>query len=256
MLGDIIIRYASLPSANDEAKARAQSLPEGSVITALAQTRGRGRLGRVWESDEKAGLYFSVILKPRGQLDNAPSLALAAGIAVRRAIEEVTSLRPILKWPNDLLINDKKICGILLEARTAGGSGPAEQGADEFICGIGVNVNNAGFSPEIAGKAASLFMEKGVQYSTDEMLYAILRHFDAVYKLWLAEGFTALKDEYAANCVHFRGSREVTIKRGGDALFSGFAEGVADDGGLIVVKDAGAYPQERVIVTSGEVSVK
>ena len=304
MLGDIIVRYASLASTNDEAKARARFLPEGSVVTALTQTRGKGRLGRAWESEAEDGLYFSVILKPpfcasasrtpRGRPafppapGNASSLALAAGVAVRRAIEEITSLVPLLKWPNDVFINGKKICGILLETSTAGapgGAGLAEQGPDEqaVVCGIGVNVNNAGFSPDIAGKAASLFMEKGVRYGADEVLYAILRHFDAVYRLWLAEGFAALRDEYAANCVHFRGSREILVHRGGEALFSGYAEGLEDDGGLAVVVvrtdaeaasgNAGANcgnvgancgnvgancvrPHERLVITSGEVSVK
>ncbi|MCL2352127.1 MAG: biotin--[acetyl-CoA-carboxylase] ligase, partial [Firmicutes bacterium] len=394
MLGDIIIRYSSLASTNDEAAARAFFLPEGAVITARAQTRGKGRLGRSWESPERGGLYFSVILKPNGRPENVSSLSLAAGVAVRRALAEVSGLEPLLKWPNDVLTGGRKICGILLETSAAAfgpkdgenprpnaerfpGAAPAgrtppdaagivgatganvsetgvnvsndapagqtptdadgivgatganvsETGANVsndapagqmptdaagivgatganvsgiganvsndapagqtppdaagdtagiargtgvnvsndalagrtghcpagIICGIGVNVSNDadGFSPGIAGKAASLFMEKGVRFSADEVMYAILRHFDAVYRVWLAEGFAALKGEYAANCVHFRGGRAVTVRRGGEPAFSGIAEDVTEDGALVVVTDAAGFEADAAGLYAG-----
>ncbi|MCL2462901.1 MAG: biotin--[acetyl-CoA-carboxylase] ligase [Defluviitaleaceae bacterium] len=254
MLGDKIIRYAVLSSTNDEAKARSRVLPDGSVITALRQSAGRGRQGRVWESDSYGGLYFSIILRPHIPAAASPSLALAAGIAARRAIAEVPSLDPLLKWPNDLLINGKKICGVLIEARAPAAQSPtfSAQGSVELICGIGINVNNDGFSRGISGKAASLFTEKGIKYSLDEVMYAALRHFDDVYNVWLGSGFAALKDEYAANCVHFRGSRAVSVRNGEGTLCSGYAEGVAGDGGLIVTTETG----ERKTITSGEVSIR
>jgi BirA family biotin operon repressor/biotin-[acetyl-CoA-carboxylase] ligase len=153
-IGQEIISYPSLPSTNDAAKREARKgAKEGTVIIAEEQTAGRGRIGRSWLSP-RGSVALSIILYP--PLAYLPCLIMVASLATANAIEQVTTLKAQLKWPNDVLINGKKVCGILVESDVKG------NGVDYAVIGIGLNVNiNLAAFPGIAPSATSLSHELG-----------------------------------------------------------------------------------------------
>src|SRR5918911_3809841 len=145
-----ILRFDSLPSTNTEA-ARLASLgaPEGLCVVAREQTAGRGRQARAWVSPKDAGLYFSIVLRPRLAPALWPLVTLAAALAARAALAEACALTPDIKWPNDLLVGSRKLCGILAEVcETARGRA--------CVLGIGINLTEHAFPPELKTRAASV----------------------------------------------------------------------------------------------------
>jgi BirA family biotin operon repressor/biotin-[acetyl-CoA-carboxylase] ligase len=149
-----LIWYSSVPSTNDLAAQMADGgAPEGTVVSADAQSAGRGRLGRTWASPAGAGLYTSVILRPP-----APALALlsiGAGVAIAEGIEAAAGLRSTVKWPNDIYAGTRKLAGILAEA------GSTASGAHHAIVGFGVNLMPAAYPPDVAARATSIESELG-----------------------------------------------------------------------------------------------
>lgn len=145
-----------------------QGAEPGTVIMAGSQSQGRGRLGKAWQSPAGAGLYFSIIMRPRLAAEDLAKITLAAGLALCKGITMTSGIEPLLKWPNDLLVEQKKMAGILAEGRGAGNDGPL------VIIGIGLNVNTPAwaFPDELAGKATSMriaagrFFDKGVVLTT------------------------------------------------------------------------------------------
>ena len=156
--------------------------PEGTVVTADMQTAGRGRLGRTWVSDPGRGLYLSLILRPACQPDAAPLLTLVAGLGVRDALERVTSVPCDIRWPNDILIRDRKCCGILVEMEAGGGE------VEYVIVGIGINLNQREFPAELADTATSLRLETGRSWAPEEVLAPLMESLEACYRLHQAEG--------------------------------------------------------------------
>jgi biotin-[acetyl-CoA-carboxylase] ligase BirA-like protein len=137
-----ILRYDSLASTNTEAaRQAARGAPEGLCVVAREQTAGRGRQQRRWASPRDAGLYFSVVLRPRFDPARRPLITLAAALAVCDALSEACSLEADIKWPNDLLARGRKLCGILAETAEAGAC----------VLGVGVNLSDRAFPPELAG---------------------------------------------------------------------------------------------------------
>lgn len=160
----------------DAGELASKGCPHGTVVVAEEQTAGIGRHGHSWHSEPGAGLYMSMVLRLTG---SSPILTMALGLAVQSAIEEVTDLR----WPNDVMLNDRKVAGIIVQAV-----------GDALIAGIGVNVNQTGFPPDLIGIATSLYMETGREHSKDALMQRIaaeslrhvqlrktdiLRHFEA-----------------------------------------------------------------------------
>lgn len=166
-----IIHFSSLPSSNDYLKEHYQELEEGTVIVPLTQTKGKGRLGRVW-LDEGKSLLFSLLLKGEEYKSLLHLLPLLSGVALSLALEE-KGFTPNIKWPNDVYLRDKKVAGILLEAVTS-------STLKAVIIGIGVNVNNDHFDPSIEEKATSLLLEKGKEMDKEEIIISFLHHFDSL----------------------------------------------------------------------------
>jgi BirA family biotin operon repressor/biotin-[acetyl-CoA-carboxylase] ligase len=172
-----IHHYYKVGSTNTAAmQAAAEGAAEGSVFIAEEQTAGRGRGANLWQSARSTGLYCSVILRPALPPSEVLVLALAAGLAVRAAIEQVDSrVRADLKWPNDVLISGKKVCGILTEMN-------AEATRVRYIVvGIGINVNQISFPRELQGEATSLKMATGTEWSRVELVAALLKSLDREY---------------------------------------------------------------------------
>src|ERR1700682_4761261 len=160
--------------------------PEGALVLAEEQTAGRGRAGRAWHSERGTGIYVTLLLRPQLAPVQAPLLTMMAGLSARSAIQAQTALAVDLKWPNDLLINGKKVGGILTEMH-------AEPGQIRFvIVGIGINVNQEKFPADLAGSGTSLCVASGRPQSRLELLVRLLREFERDYNNFLSEGPAAV----------------------------------------------------------------
>ncbi len=247
LTGSLVTRIytmESVDSTNNEAKRRAQEgAPHGSVFVAEEQTGGKGRLGRVWKSPPKTGLWFTLLLRPNATPEQVTNLTLFAGLAVSRAIHALTGLPAQIKWPNDVVIEGKKVCGILTEMA-------AEMESVEYVIpGIGVNVNTESFPEDIAWKATSLYLSTGKKWSRATVLQAILREMEELLHRQEEKGTGAVLAEYRENCVTI--GKPVSTQRGNIRL-SGIAEDITDTGELIVRQSNGS----ELIINSGEVSVQ
>lgn len=238
--------HARLGSTNVEAARLAQAgAPEGTVVIADAQTAGRGRLGRTWHSPPGTGLWLSVVLRPPLPPAACSGITLTAGVAVAAAIEQVTGLQPGIKWPNDLLIGDRKVCGILTEIAAEWDK------VHHLILGIGINVNQteADVPADLRGSAGSLRLARGERVSRRALCIAVLDELARRYPAFEQHGFAAARDEWLRRSITI--GRPVVARSAGGAV-SGIAEDVDDDGALIVREASGA----GVRVTSGEVTLR
>lgn len=220
----------------------------GSAVVADKQTAGRGRRGRTWNSPQGSGLFFSILLKPDINPDNASMLTLIMGMAAVKGIEEVTGLKPQIKWPNDVVLNGRKIVGILTEM-----SAQVDY-VNNIVVGTGINVCQTKFPEEIAQTATSLKLElqgngKDMQISRAQLLGAVLAHFERYYETYLiTQDMSALMEEYDSMLAN-RGKDVRVLDPLGE--YEGTALGVNDRGELLV--DTGS---EISKVSSGEVSVR
>jgi BirA family biotin operon repressor/biotin-[acetyl-CoA-carboxylase] ligase len=162
---------------------------EGTIVLAEEQTAGRGRMARKWYSPKYTTISMSMLIRPDLPLSRAPQFTLIAAVAVALAIEEVTNLSPEIKWPNDLLINGKKVTGILTELQAEGNQ------IRSMIIGIGINVNQkkSEMDPQINQPATSLFIESERSISRDYLVAMILHNFEKFYDLYVQEGFNPIK---------------------------------------------------------------
>ncbi len=221
-VGQKVIYYPSLTSTMEVAKQEAQlGAVEGTVVIADEQTAGRGRIKRVWLSP-KGSIALSVILYP--SVADLPSLIMLASLAVVHAIEAVTGLRSQIKWPNDVLVNGKKVCGILIETSVRGNI------VDYAIIGIGVNVNlRLSDFPEIISIATSLSDELGRDVSRLGVIQRLLVEVERLY-LVLQAG-RPIYEEWRDSLVTL--GRRVRVKSG-KTIYEGVAESVARDGSLLL----------------------
>jgi BirA family transcriptional regulator, biotin operon repressor / biotin---[acetyl-CoA-carboxylase] ligase len=216
--------------------------PEGAVILAEEQTGGRGRAGHTWHSERAAGLYVTLLLRPKLAPAQAPLLTIMAGLAARTAIETQTGLMVDLKWPNDLIIGRKKTGGILTEMY-------AEPGQVRFvIVGIGLNVNQEKFPGELADIATSLRIESGKPQSRLELLVRLLRQFESEYNRFLQEGSAAVVEHFAAVSSYAQGKR-VRVSNGKET-FTGVTAGLGPEGLLQVRRENG----QVVPVIAGDIA--
>ena len=226
-IGQNVLYYPSVNSTNDIARQQALSnAPEGTAVIADRQTTGRGRLKRAWISP-KGNIAVTVVLYPARK--NLPYLTMIAALAVLHSIEKTTGLKCQLKWPNDVLINNKKVCGILLETQ-------AEPDSVDFaIIGIGINVNmKLADYPEIASIATSLADETGRDVSRMLLLRNLFVEMEKLY-LRLQAGESILA-EWRDNLMTL--GKKIHV-RAGDEVFAGIAESMADDGSLMLRCDDG-----------------
>jgi BirA family biotin operon repressor/biotin-[acetyl-CoA-carboxylase] ligase len=216
--------------------------PEGAVVLAEEQTAGRGRAGRVWHSERAAGIYVTLLLRPRLAPVQAPLLTMMAGLSTHAAIQAQTGLKLELKWPNDLLINGKKVGGILTEMH-------AEPGQVRFvIVGIGLNVSQEKFTGELGAIATSLRIETGKPQSRLELLVRLLREFENDYNQFLREGAASVTQKFAAISSYAEGKR-VRVTNGMES-FAGTTVGLGPEGLLRVKRDDG----DVVTVIAGDVT--
>jgi BirA family biotin operon repressor/biotin-[acetyl-CoA-carboxylase] ligase len=218
---------------------------EGVVVFAESQTKGRGRLGRVWLSPARKGLWFSVLLRPDLRPQETTRLTVASATALRRAIQSESGLDPEIKWPNDILIRGKKVAGILTEL-----SAELDH-VKHIILGIGVNANqNTGeFPAELRKTATSLKIETGRTVSRPELATTILHELDHDYARVCGHFFADVADEWEAHCTTI--GHTVTIQIGRRRV-SGRAESLDDDGALLLRTEHGHL--ERV--TGGDVTLE
>jgi BirA family biotin operon repressor/biotin-[acetyl-CoA-carboxylase] ligase len=239
-IGQEVSCYPSLPSTNDVAKQKArQGAKEGTVIVAEEQTAGRGRIKRRWLSP-RGSIALSMILYP--PLAYLPSLIMVASLAVARSIEQVTNLKAKIKWPNDVLVNDKKICGILVESDVRGNK------VDYAVIGIGLNVNlKLSEFPQIAPMATSLSRELGREVSRREVIRSLLAEAEKLY-LALAAGDSVFK-EWRDNLVTL--GQKVRVSSGA-VTYRGIAESVAADGSLLLRQPDGSLLK----IVAGDVTLR
>ena len=216
--------------------------PVGAVVLAEEQTAGRGRAGHTWHSERAAGIYVTLLLRPRLAPVQAPLLTMMAGLSAHAAIQAQTGLAVDLKWPNDLLIAGKKVGGILTEMH-------AEPGQIRFvIVGIGLNVNQEKFPSELGAIATSLRAETDRPQSRLELLVRLLREFESDYNRFLADGATSVIERFTGVSSYAQGKR-VRVTNGAES-FAGVTHGLGPEGLLLVKRESG----QVVTVIAGEVA--
>jgi BirA family biotin operon repressor/biotin-[acetyl-CoA-carboxylase] ligase len=208
----------------------------GTVVGADEQTAGQGRFGRHWHSQPETGLYFSVILRFPLAAADTPLVTLALGLAVREAILEATAIVCDLRWPNDLLIADRKCAGILTQM---------ESGA--VVAGIGINVNQPELPPDIAGIATSLRLAAGRPHSREQLLTRLLPVIDERCGLLAREGREPILRVFAKSSSYVTG-RRVTVEISEEETLTGTTAGLTADGFLLIRDDRG---KEHTIIAGG-----
>jgi BirA family biotin operon repressor/biotin-[acetyl-CoA-carboxylase] ligase len=223
----------------DAAALAARGEPHGTVVVAEAQTAGIGRHGHSWYSESAGGLYLSIILRLPLAPEVLPVLTMALGLGAQRAVDDIARVACDLRWPNDLLLNDKKVAGIIVQAADT----PSSQG--NLIAGIGVNVNQTHFPPEISSIATSLRMETGKEHSKHVLLDGIVAECLKYANLLAERGKAPILQQFEARSSYVSGkSVEVEVV---DRIISGTTAGLDADGFLRVRTVAGI----ETIVTGG-----
>lgn len=243
-IGENIYYYDVTDSTNLRANRLAEEgAPHGTLVVADAQEAGRGRRGRAWDSVGGISIYMTLLLKPDIDSANASMLTLVAAMAVSEGIRRVTGLDAKIKWPNDIVVNGKKVCGILTEMSAQ------MDYVNHIVIGIGINVHNESFPEEIASTATSLLMESGKRWNRAELIEAVWEAFEDYYEVYLAtQDLKGLRNGYDALLVN-KGQRVRVLDP--KEPFEGVAQGVTDRGELIV-----DTWESRKLVSSGEVSVR
>jgi BirA family biotin operon repressor/biotin-[acetyl-CoA-carboxylase] ligase len=238
-MGRTIHHFQTIDSTNSKAYQLAlQGAEEGEVVIAESQDKGRGRLGRPWVSPPFLNLYLSVILRPRLPPRQASLLTLMAAVATADAVREITGLRPLIKWPNDILLGGRKVAGLLNELHS---------GTDRVhfaILGIGVNLNMDGksLSKEIRKVATSLKKELGRPVSRTAFLGVLLQKLEAWYEILLKEGAAPVLEAWRDRA-RIKG-RPVRVASSGETL-TGLAVDIDTDGNLIMKTEDGH--QKRIV---------
>jgi len=240
---DFSAYFETIDSTNIEAKRRAlESDDAQGIIIAAEQLSGKGRLGRHWASENQAGLWMSLLIRPNVPPESAACITLVAASAMCEAIENTTHLKVGIKWPNDLVINGKKVCGILTEMS-------AELNHLHYIVlGIGVNVGQMAFDADIREKATSLELE-GAKVSTKELLIAFLDAFSIDYRKFLELDMAPIIAYHKSHSVTL--NKEVIVASNAGMKIAQAVD-LAEDGSLVIKNQNGQIEN----VLSGEVSVR
>lgn len=236
-----------LDSTNKKAKELAeQGCKHGTLVTAEEQEAGVGRRGRSWSSQKGTGIYMSMVLKPQLEIQSLSMITLLAAMAVAKAFEQLQILSentPCIKWPNDIVMNKKKICGILTELNLKG------RDIDSVIVGIGINVSNTCFPEEIKEMASSILLETGKTIDKELLIQSVWKNFSSYYKRFSeTQDLSLLKEEYETYLLN-KGERVKVLEPVGE--YEGIAGGITNKGELLVDING-----EEKAVSSGEVSVR
>jgi BirA family biotin operon repressor/biotin-[acetyl-CoA-carboxylase] ligase len=243
-IGSEVLYKEQVDSTNDWAKEIfAQHPEEGLVLLAGTQTRGRGRHGRIWHSEPDTGLYLSIVLRPNIKRERFALLTLMAGVACATAMNEFAASQARLKWPNDILVGEKKLGGILSEYCLSGNDEEA------VVIGIGLNLNQSEFPDELASTATSLKMATGMKQDRLAVTVALLNHLDREYNSFLETGPDPMLAEW--HRLSMLVGRQVVLLRG-DETVTGTALGLSQTGNLMMRTDDG----RELSFDSGEVSLR
>ncbi|MGI6065063.1 MAG: biotin--[acetyl-CoA-carboxylase] ligase [Bacillota bacterium] len=244
ILGGEIFYLPSVSSTNREAREKAENgAQDGAVVLAESQTAGRGRLGREWYSPAQTGLWMSVILRPKIVPADAPKLTLITATAVAEAIIMETGLNPGIKWPNDILLNRKKVCGILTEMK-------ADMDRVHYVVvGMGLNISQEIFPEDIREIATSLTLEAEKKFNRAKIAGAVLNSLEKYYFKWINDGFSAIRNEWKRHSVNL--GQKVTVNTLGEVV-EGIAEDI-DENGLLVVRKIGGSIKK---ITAGDVTLR
>jgi BirA family transcriptional regulator, biotin operon repressor / biotin---[acetyl-CoA-carboxylase] ligase len=217
---------------------------EGTVVLAERQTAGRGRLQRIWHSPAGCNLYLSIILRPAVAPQDLAQITLLAGVAAAETIAAVCPEGVGIKWPNDLLIRGRKVCGILTEMRT-------DAGKHALIVGIGLNVNisREDFSPELRESATSLREETGREVSRTDMTVALCERFGKWYETFLRDGFDPVREAWLARSIMVGKTVRVIFR---DEVQEGTVTGIDRDGALLICAAPGAAIRR---ITAGDATI-
>jgi BirA family transcriptional regulator, biotin operon repressor / biotin---[acetyl-CoA-carboxylase] ligase len=242
IIGRKLHHYFQTSSTNDVAlEMGREGKTEGTVIIAEEQTKGRGRLGRSWQSERGTGVYLSILLCPPIPPRQAPLLSLVTAIAACQAIEEVSPLKPDIKWPNDILVGGKKCGGILVEMNSD------LDRIRQLVIGIGINVNQTTFPALLEDKAGSLLMQAGVPISRLQLTVHFLHALDRFYRLLLAGGTPAIIAGWSQRS-SFASGKTVRVEVSGKQL-TGITQGLSPEGSLRIQCEDHSILE----VTSGEI---
>ena len=215
---------------------------EGTLALAEFQSAGRGRLGRSWEVPEGTSVMMSILLRPKFEPQYAPTLTLVMGMAVAKAVKNL-GFDVSIKWPNDVVVSHKKICGILTEMGVRDGK------IDYAVIGVGINVNIREFPDEMADKATSLYLESGRKFDRSQIPGLVMEAFEEYYEKFAATcDLSGLKEKYESILANYNQPVRVLAKE----PYEGVARGITDGGELLVEKTDGTI----VAVSAGEVSVR
>lgn len=242
--GQEIVYYDVTDSTNVQAKRIAEEGGmHGTLVVADRQESGKGRRGRGWDSPKNTGIFMTMLLRPTVKPDKASMLTLVAAMAVAKGIRLYTGLPAGVKWPNDIVINGKKVCGILTEMNTE------IEYINYVVIGIGINVLNQSFPDEIKDVATSLLLEKGEPVKRAGLIEAIWEQFEIYYDKFCSKGnLSEIKEEYNSLLVNL--DRQVRVLDPREP-YEGTARGITDGGELMVEAEDGIR-----LVSSGEVSVR
>lgn len=244
-MGHPVIYYEEVTSTNQVIKKLAEEgAPEGTLVTADAQHQGKGRSGRSWTMEPGTNIAMSLLLRPTLPPSQISMVTLVMGLAVASACRELYDLPVGIKWPNDVVIHGKKLCGILTEMSTE------LMAVNYVVIGTGINVNVTEFPEEIREKATSLLLELGYRIGRAELMALCVKYFETFYEKFLRTGdLSLLQEQY--NELLLNRNRGVRVLEPGNE-YSGMALGINKDGELLVEKEDGSVEA----VYAGEVSVR
>lgn len=241
--------FETIDSTNKKAKELAKAgCLHGTLVTADAQEAGIGRRGRSWSSEKGAGIYMSIVLRPEIETENASMLTLVAAMAVEQAVKQIVSndkpnAEVLIKWPNDIVLEKKKLSGILTELTLNGTA------IDFVVVGIGINVNNQQFPEEIAHTATSLQRELGCDIDKELLITEVWKRFAVYYEMFLqTRDLSLFQKEYESVLANKENQVKVLDPQG---EYTGTAKGITKTGELVVDTEAGLR-----YVSGGEVSVR
>ena len=219
--------------------------PDGTLFVAEKQTGGKGRQGRIWTSPPGENIYMSLLLwKPEIKTVSASQLTLVMGLSVAQGIEALTGRKAGIKWPNDVVYSGKKICGILTEMRIQEGK------PEHIVIGVGINVNQTEFPPELQDKATSVFLETEKKADRISGIARVMEYFEKNYRKFLrTEDLSLIKENYESLLLNKDRQVRIIEKTG---QWQGIARGINNRGELLV-EDSRGYMHE---IMSGEVSVR
>lgn len=245
MAGSHLLYFDEIGSTNIEAKKQAENgAPSGLLVVADKQNQGRGRRGRSWESPAGMNIFMTIMLRPSFAPDKASMVTLVMAVSTAQAIADVTQLPVGIKWPNDIVVNKKKVVGILTELTTE------TDYIQHLVCGVGINVNQTDFPEDIAATATSLYLESGRKTNRAELIEKTMEHFEDNYEVFCrTEDMAGLIGIYNDLLVNKEVQVRVLDPKG---EYDGISHGITKMGELIVERPDGICEN----VYAGEVSVR